>query len=32
MIAEIQAITYNEFLPALLGPNALKRYNGYKPT
>ncbi len=27
--AEIQAITYNEFLPALLGPNALQPYNGY---
>ncbi|MGB8220949.1 MAG: peroxidase family protein [Polyangiales bacterium] len=27
--ALIQAITYNEFLPALLGPNALSPYNGY---
>ncbi len=29
--AEMQAITYNEFLPALLGPNALRPYTGYKP-
>ena len=29
--AEIQVITYREFLPALLGPNALRRYNGYNP-
>lgn len=29
--AEIQAITYREFLPILLGPNALRPYAGYKP-
>lgn len=29
--AEMQAITYNEFLPALLGKNALAPYRGYKP-
>ena len=28
--AEIQVITYKEFLPALLGPNALSPYTGYK--
>lgn len=27
--AEIQAITYNEFLPAVLGDNALTPYSGY---
>jgi len=27
--AEIQAITYNEFLPAVLGKHALSRYRGY---
>lgn len=29
--AEVQVITYREFLPALLGPNALRRYTGYNP-
>ncbi len=29
VIAEIQAITYSEFLPALLGRNAISRYTGY---
>ena len=27
--AEIQAITFNEFLPALFGPDALTEYSGY---
>jgi hypothetical protein len=31
VIAEEQAITFNEFLPALLGPNAIKPYAGYNP-
>lgn len=30
-IAEYQAIIYNEYLPDLLGPNALARYSGYNP-
>ena len=28
---EIQAITYNEFLPLLLGQDAIADYNGYQP-
>ena len=28
--AEMQAITYREFLPLLLGPRALSRYRGYR--
>jgi hypothetical protein len=31
VIAEIQIITYEEFLPALIGKRALPRYNGYTP-
>ena len=30
--AEMQVVTYREFLPALLGRNALKEYRGYDPT
>jgi hypothetical protein len=29
--AEMQAITYREFLPLLLGPDALSPYDGYQP-
>lgn len=29
--AELQSITYNEFLPALLGPEAIAKYEGYDP-
>jgi len=31
VVAELQAITYNEFLPTLLGPRALPTYEGYNP-
>jgi hypothetical protein len=31
VIAEVQAITYQEFLPALLGTNPLRPYTGYNP-
>jgi hypothetical protein len=31
VIAELQAITYNEWLPAVLGSNAIPRYQGYNP-
>ena len=30
--AEIQIITYRDFLPLLLGQNPLSPYNGYRPT
>ncbi|MFQ5574969.1 MAG: peroxidase family protein [Terriglobia bacterium] len=29
--AQMQVISYNEFLPVLLGPNALPAYGGYDP-
>ncbi|MCA9147333.1 MAG: hypothetical protein KDB05_31365, partial [Planctomycetales bacterium] len=32
VIAELQSITYNEFLPSLLGRNALSEYRGYDAT
>ena len=31
VVGEVQVITYREFLPALLGPNALRPYRGYDP-
>ncbi len=31
VVAELQAITYNEFLPAILGSAGLKPYQGYNP-
>jgi len=31
VVGELQAITYNEWLPALLGPGALRPYQGYNP-
>ncbi len=31
VIAEMQAISYNEFIPQLLGKNTLDRYKGYNP-
>lgn len=31
VIGELQAITYNEFLPALLGPASVGPYRGYNP-
>ena len=32
VIAEIQAITFNEYLPELLGDNNISTYQGYNPT
>lgn len=29
--SEFQSVVYNEFLPLLIGPNALPAYTGYKP-
>ena len=32
VIAQIQAITFNEYLPQLIGRDAIERYEGYDPT
>jgi peroxidase len=32
IVAEMQSITYNEYLPALLGEDALSQYQGYDST
>ncbi|QDT48597.1 peroxidase [Symmachiella dynata] len=32
VVAEMQAITFNEYLPALLGEGAIAEYQGYDPT
>ena len=32
VVAEIESITYRDFIPILLGPNALTPYTGYKST
>jgi hypothetical protein len=32
VVGEIQHVTYAEFVPALLGEHALRRYSGYDPT
>jgi hypothetical protein len=32
VIGELQSITFNEFLPALLGDGAVPTYSGYQPT
>lgn len=32
VVAEIESITYNEFLPALLGQGAIAAYRGYDPS
>ena len=31
VIAELQAVVYNDYLPLLVGPDALPPYTGYKP-
>ena len=32
VVAKLQIITYNEHLPALMGPDPLPPYNGYQPS